>query len=410
MKRMMQKLVMVWAVVSSFMAAGQVKVNEQRMEQDLEVAENILGTLARQQFGKRNFFPIEVSGHYLPGYGVTLRLPHGGAFNFLMRSSDAPIILENVGPGSYSYSYSISSTPEAEEAAEERARVKDAAAKDHGGYAAKAGPGRSKSGTRMKISTDSLNSSMEKKFMEIAKNFLADYGDVISQLRPDEKIVITNQSDEFGDFEFRWPGGNNARRSMMSATAKRDDILQLRLGKITRDQFLSRLTVVNTESSDKLDPDLEVFSSMFGRLYQEDLSKTYYTQGEVSYERLKDYGVVYYMKVYSSNQEDDERWSLPTLALDNVSTPERDKKVKELYPKFESELKDNLIEYGRTLRSLKDDEQVVLNVRLTKCVGCGIPVSIEVSVKNSVLKDYGAGKTTKEAAVLKVNVKKVGIQ
>ncbi len=409
MKRMMQKLVMVWAVVSSFMAAGQVKVNEQRMEQDVEVAENILSTLARQQFGKRNFFPIEVSGHYLPGYGVTLRLPQGGAFNFLMRSSDAPNIMENVGPGSYSYSYSIS-TPQAEQAEEERARAQDRQSKDRAVVAGKAGTVRSKSGSRMKVSSDSLDSSMEQKFMEIAKSFLADYGDVISQLRPEEKIIITNQSEEFAEFEFRWPGGMGARRSMMSAEAKRDDITQLKQGKITRDQFLSRLTIVNTETSDKLDPDLEVLSSMFTRLYRADLSKTYYTEGEVSYERLKDYGVIYFMRVYSSDQEGDERWSMPTLAMNNVSTPERNKKVKELYPKFESELKDNLIEYGRTLRSLKDDEQVVLNVKLTKCVGCGIPASIEVSVKNSVLKDYGAGKTTKEAAVLKVIVKKVGIQ
>ena len=116
------------------------------------------------------------------------------------------------------------------------------------------------------------------------------------------------------------------------------------------------------------------------------------------------------MKVYSGTQDDEDHWSMPTIAMTNVSTPERDKKVKELYPKFESELKENLIEYGRTLRSLNDNELLVFNVKLTRCTGCGIPSSLEVSVSNAVLKDYSAGKTGKEAALAKVNVKKVGNQ
>ena len=425
-----------WGMIaaSSFMAQAQAKMDEQRMEQDIEVAENILGTLVRQQFGRRNFLPIEVSGHYLPGYGVTFRLPHGGAFNFLlMNSSDAPNIMENIGPGSYSYSYSFSTpqpvlagedkeyqarTKERQALAEEdKARMKERQAlaeEDKARMKERQAKGqsiqRTKSGTRVRINSDSVNSSIDQKFLEVAKNFLADYGDVLSQLRPEERIVITNRAEDFeGGFEFKWAGGMGSQRGMMSAEVKRDDINQMKQGKITRDQFLSRIKIVNTESSGELEPDLEVLSSMFGRLYREDLSRTYYVQGEVSYERLKDFGVIYYMRVYSSNEEDD-RFYLPTVGLRDVSQVERDKKVKELYPKFESELKENLVEYGRTLRSLKDEEQVLFKVKLTRCDGCGIPETLELSVKNSVLKDYGSGKMSKEAVLAKVSVKKVGEQ
>ena len=55
---------------------------------------------------------------------------------------------------------------------------------------------------------------------------------------------------------------------------------------------------------------------------------------------------------------------------------------------------------------MKDDELVIFDVTLTKCKGCGIPASIEVSVKASVLKDFGSGKISKDAAVGKINVKK----
>ena len=425
MKRMMRRMMGVTMLMGSLVAFSQSKIDEQRMEQDIEVAENILSTLIRQQFGKRNFFPMEVDGNYLAGYGVTLKLPQGGAFNmFMYKSSDMPGETINVTPDgmtyNYSYSYSKSdsydkgdsySKSQRDEATKDKRKAvlaKEKAEEERAEHELVAP--RAKAAPRARVNSDSAMITANKRFLEVAKNFLADYGDVIGQLKPDERIVVTNRGEEFGgDFGFRWPGGES-RRNLISVEGKRDDITQLKQGKITRDQFISRLKIINTETSDKLDPDLEVLSSMFSRLYREDLSKTYYSQGDVSYERLKDFGVIYYMRVYSSNEIGDERFDMPTLAMSDMSKPERDKKVKELYPRFESELKDNLVEYGRTLRSLNSNEQVVFTVKLTRCAECGIPATLEISVNDQVLKDYSAGKITKEAALAKVNVKKTGMQ
>jgi hypothetical protein len=80
--------------------------------------------------------------------------------------------------------------------------------------------------------------------------------------------------------------------------------------------------------------------------------------------------------------------------------------VTELYPKFEQELKENMLEYGRTLKTLGDEEVLVFNTTLTKCVKCGIPSTVELTIKSSVLKEYGSGKTDKNAALSKFIVKK----
>jgi hypothetical protein len=312
--------------------------------------------------------------------------------------SSAPEIV-NVGPNGYSYSYSYSRS---EEEAKDQKRI---AERDQ----IKAQTARGSKGSR--VSDDSLSEIAHKRFMEVSKNFLADYGDVISGLKADEKIIITNRSEDFEpDFEVMWVNGRDTRRQLMSVEAKRADVEQLKQGKISRNDFMGRLKIVNTETAESLDPDLEVLASMFSRLYREDLSKTYYVQGGLNYERLKDFGVMYYMKVYSSIEEDDNRFAIPTVSMRGVSQEERDKKVKELYPQFESDLKSNLVEYGRTLRSLKDEEQLVINVRLTKCAACGIPAMLELSIKSSALKDYSSGKATKEATLAKINVKKTGVQ
>lgn len=407
-------------MMGSLMAMGQGKTTDQRMEQDIEVAENILGTLLRQGTGRKGFFPVEVKGSYVPGYGVTFRLPLGSGLNRIMiggfpEPPGMPTTID-VSPNGYSYSYSRIEAEDEALRERDKAVQREEEARDERDRAVQREKVAVRNKTRApkvaRMDEDSLAAASQKRFMEVAKSFMADYGDVISGLKADEKIVITNRSDDFEpDFEVMWfSNGRESRRQLLSVEARRGDVEQLKQGKISRADFMNKLKVVSTETAEALDPDLEVFSSMFGRLYREDLSHTYYVQGNINYERLKDYGVMYYMKVYSSIEMDDDRFAMPTLAMRDIDQTERDKKVKELYPKFESELKENIVEYGRTLRSLKDEEQLVFNVRLTKCEGCGIPSSLEISIKSSALKDYSSGKATKEATLAKMNVKKTGVQ
>jgi hypothetical protein len=97
---------------------------------------------------------------------------------------------------------------------------------------------------------------------------------------------------------------------------------------------------------------------------------------------------------------------MPTLDLEDLDEETRNKKVIELYPRFEQELKDNILEYGRTLKSLKDEEVLVFNVILTKCRECKIPSTLELSIKSSILRDFGTGKMDKTTALSKFTIKK----
>ncbi len=101
---------------------------------------------------------------------------------------------------------------------------------------------------------------------------------------------------------------------------------------------------------------------------------------------------------------------MPTVGLEDLDQAARDKKVKELYPQFEKDIKEDILEYGRTVKSLNPEESLIFNIRLTRCDGCGIPSSLEISVKANVLKDYASGKLNKEAALGKFSTKKGAAQ
>src|ERR1700754_732404 len=89
-----------------------------------------------------------------------------------------------------------------------------------------------------------------------------------------------------------WVYGQKAKRSLLSVEATKADLTSFRQGKITRDQLMAKIKVINTVSSEKSEPDMELLSSIFNRLYQADLSKTYYVQGNPYYERLTDFGAI----------------------------------------------------------------------------------------------------------------------
>lgn len=384
---------------------AQNKIDEERMSRDIEIAENILQTILRQEFGKRNFFPFEVSGSYMPGYGITFRLPSDFNAPMALMFNSEPNIVYNYGDnGSYSYSISssdgtmtISSDEECEDCPKNQAKSKSVAT-----GTPKANPKWKKSSGNAQ---DSLRLVYNEKIINASKTFIADYGDLISQLGTDERIVITNRGD--GSQRF-WYGLDvkAPKRSMLSIEASKADITQFKQGKINRDQLMAKIKTVNSETIEELNPDLELLSSIFDRLYRPDLSKTYYMEGGIYYERLKDFGVIYYMHTVSSSRDDFNRHFMPTLKIQDVDQATRDKKVKELYPAFEKEVKENILEYGRTLKSLKGNEVLVFNISLTKCEKCSIPAFLELSVKSSVMSDYSSGKITKDAALATFNVKK----
>lgn len=361
--------------------------NSERMNRDIEVAENVLSTLIKHEMGQdRAFFGLDIKGSYQPGYGVTFRLPPDYTMPIVISIAGqdkvgvAPVVVDGM---TYRYSITTDGSPDKPRPPEPE------------GYKMK-----EKMKDKRKLATDSVRAVYNEQMIKAATDFILDYGDLLSQLGPDEKITVTNQSDR-PRFYF-----DSGKRTRISVEGSRGDLTALKQGKLTRDQALKKLKIVNTESVETREPDLEILSSIFSRLYHPDVSKTYFIEGNVYYERLKDFGAVYYMQMMSSVERDPSRFYLPTQNIDNLDQKERDKKVAALYPAFEQEMKENILEYGRTLKSLKDNESLVFNISLTKCTGCSIPGTLELTVNGSVLKEFGSGKMDKTAALQKIAVKR----
>jgi hypothetical protein len=389
----MKQLIRVAMMLMSISVMAQTSEKEERIKRDVEVAENVLSTLIRQQMDKRlSFWGFDVKGSYMAGYGVTLRIPN-----------ENWIVTGNVAPNMWD-SDDVVGSPGGVTIINRNRNHEEAVARDMADL------------ERLRDSKvarrDSNQAAYNDKLLQAAKIFLADYGDLIG-LEPNERILITTKSERGGNYAFSFGGDvhyTSPKRRVMSVEAMKSDLTQYKQGKLSREQLFSKFKILNSDVNNESQPDLELLCTIFGRLYRSDLSKTYFMSSAPNYERLKDFGATFYMHVYSSNESGYKRWDMPTVDWEDVSQEQRDAKVKELYPAFEKDMKMNMLEYGRTVNSLKDDELLIFDITLTKCKGCGIPASVEYSVKASVLKEYGQGKLSREVAIAKINAKAGPIQ
>ena len=274
-----------------------------------------------------------------------------------------------------------------------------------------------------------LNESADKEkenFIENSKMFLADYAGIVGQLDDNHRISIrmggsdthrgilnlehvyltnSNSDDNVNTIWAANSGFSAESEIIIEATV--GNISSLRKGNMSREAFYKTVSVVENEMSYDKDPDLETLSAMFHRLYKKDLSNTYYSERMPKYSKLSNFGVIVKMKFYSS-YEDNHVYSMPTIDKEDLTLVERNNHVMELLPKFEADFKDNLVNYGRTLKNLDSDEILLFEINMTTCKDCkDFPRTMKFSIKKSVLHKYNRGGLSMKQAVELVNVDRI---
>ncbi len=346
-----------------------------RMKRDIEVAENILETLIQ---GEQNFRinGSTVEGSYIDGHGILFTLG-SGSFFAIGRGTDI--------------------------------------------FVAGQGTVYSKKNNTVEKS-DSIAANFYENIKTVMKTFITDYAHLLSQLKPNEKVLLrygnsastslfkitTNAAVALSD-------GSKKNSKELTAEITKAALDEARAGKLTKTQLEERIKFSEQIEGGKRETDLELLSSIFNRLYQGDLSTTYRLIENTDYEKIEGLGAIYKMSFgyatkgtssFFYNSAGGTVWSQEGLEKKpKVSEEEWKKEVTEKFPQFLEDFKKNLIEYGRTVKNLNTNELLAFNLRFHFCDECNIPKKVELSVKKSVLEDYDKNKISLSQAVEKITVK-----
>ncbi len=348
-------------------------IDEKRMERDLKIAENILNTLSSGESRLR--FHSNIESNYMPGYGVVFSIPK---VNYIYRTSGN--VVYSGGSGAYVIAPSDDDPDEEIVVAE--------------------------SVKRREEDREEIAKEAQEQLKEQMTIFLIDYADLIGQLKPSDRIVVQSRGSDNRLFY----GGSKSRSRQSSFTAQilKSDLIAYKQGKMDRDGVIKKISFKTPEENGEASKDLELFATIFARLYEPDLSSTYYISSRnLGYTNLEGFGVTFSMKVYSSSS-DSGLHTIRTTGESGLTREQRDEKVNAMYPEFEQTFKENLLDYGRTIKSLGSDETLVFKVKLTECKGCEMPEEIEVSVKAKTLKSYDKGSISRADGVKQITVKRKG--
>lgn len=257
----------------------------------------------------------------------------------------------------------------------------------------------------LKKQAEEANDEFSENLRKAFETFLVDYSQLISQLKPTDKILISTKSNSSYSFMFSLGGSRqseNQEKSRLSAEMLIKDHNDFQDRKLSREKLIAKIKFVENAEIERR-PDLDLYGNMLKTTYNSKYTETYFISSIPKYEFLAGLGVVYLVKVYSSYSEDG-LYRMPGNKKSGLSGEERNKAVELMYPQFVESFKENMIRYGSTIKSLDNNEKLIVKVKMTKCETCSFPSMIEFMVDKSVLDQFSKGSLTLDQAKNKVKL------
>lgn len=385
MKTLTTTLCLLFFIITSSPIILAQNIDANRMNRDIKIMENILGELFKTYDQNRptvnatfSFSDINsssnVRGTYLPGYGVI--------FN-IITSSRTWVVRSNSSTNSSVQTFYYSSDE-------------------------------SNSDKDPKVTEDAIKLRIQE--------FLKDYATTIGQLAPTEHVMViygSNSKNMFSRLSF--PGSRGAETEpehklpVISASITKQNLDEFRAGKINASTFEKRIQVAT--STDKEHLDLKVMGNIFETALSEHEEESFRLSGSSSYLLLDNFGAIFNLDVnYRSGSRIFGAGSFPNIVVYGASAPQpnnvdRDKldkeakeqlqKIEAAYSKLKTNLKEYLIDYGRTIKSIESDQFILLTVNVRGRYE-NIPERVDLQVKKSVFEQLDKGSISREQALKRV--------
>lgn len=380
---------------------AQSNIDTNRMSRDINIMENVLeemfktswaahGNTVRVSSGSFSFGRSEdIRGTYLRDFGIIFTIPGGPPAFVMMSDSDGD-------KSSYSFRYDDSEEGEP-------------------------------------VTEESITNRMVE--------FLQDYGSTIGQLSDDDKVMVIylSHSPNRSVTIFHSRGDEKEKTSRqqlpkISAVATKGDLQAYRSGDISSDEFRSRLDI-STADAGKDQKDLRVMAGIFETAFDEMDEKSFRIRGSVDYLHLDNFGALF---SFNARYSDRGSWVFSEVAktleavgeelektradlenrirsnIDSARSEKREKieqsqkeqkqEVVDAYEQFLGDLKEYVVDYGRTLSSIDSNQRILVSVSLSSGYD-EIPERIDLQIQKSVLESLDQGSMSRNQAMEQIQVR-----
>lgn len=244
---------------------------------------------------------------------------------------------------------------------------------------------------------------------KVLERFLSEYTILLSKLKPEEKIWVT-----WCIKDDHWGINPGKMACELSSRILKQDMLDLRAGKLDQAKFLERVQYSITRCAERVsNPEVEVFTAILERLYSPGVSQNLVQFGAIQAEAIGGFGYIFKMNFSPARMYDltvarpDALAGAYTLqsGIKELSKEELDQRIKT----FKVEFPQQILEYSRVLKGLQSGEILKVDVTLGEYSGAWDMRTegskrVSYSLPQSLIRDYDTGKLKLEDAVKLIQV------
>ena len=376
-------------------AVAQNSMDINRMQRDINIMENILEELFKTRWEARGntvrvtstglFFggnSSDIRGTYLPGYGIIFIIPGGppGLVTYSDTNEDK----------NYSYTF------------------------------------------RYSDDASSGNTVTEENVTQRIREFLREYGSTIGQLSPSDRImVIYNTQQQLREFPFLESSDDQTKQQRLptiSVVAQRKDLQAYRSGNLSEEELNDRLSVSKSGAETKDRLDLKVMANIFETALKEQEGPAFRIRGSIDYLKLDNYGALFFFDARYSSRSGGFFFEMPKIsgfqfredeakarvevqrALENEVNQSRKQQeetteeIKKSYDTFINNIREYLVDYGRTLSSVTSDQHILISSTISSSID-EIPERVDLQIKKSVLEAMDKGDMSRDEAISQIVVR-----
>jgi hypothetical protein len=257
-------------------------------------------------------------------------------------------------------------------------------------------------------------------------DFLRDYAPTIGQLKEEEQVTIVygKRNENAPRLRvFNISGESKAKEEfnqipVITVSAKAKDLMALKNGSLSSDNFAGRLSISKQGKEEKQRLDLEVMENILKTAFEEGEGDSFHliNTNSLSYISIDGFGVHYTLDMHRGHGL--HSFTFGAIAsfgeANSDEAEESARKVQEAREKRESTLKTEyqnlidqmkqyLVDYGRTLNSLTSDQFLIVTTNISDHSNI-VPTQVNFQLKKSTLDQLDRGQISREEAINAVTI------
>jgi hypothetical protein len=262
----------------------------------------------------------------------------------------------------------------------------------------------------------------EDEIKSLSQDFLVNYGSILSELKDNEQVILNVNYSEGkgnsirnttnGSVSYFATGGKSNSKRMVSAISTKD-LKYFLGGKLSIDAAKAKIISKITSDGDNDANDTKIMAGILDDVFQSTFDGAFRKSGRTSWTYFEGFGLMYDMSFSSDlNRLALAYYDSEGKRIDpSKNGKENEKKIKKAEENFDKLIdlaKESLVTYGRTLRSLKSDEVIILNMNFNSGFrDSSLPGAVRLQVNKSQIEAFTKGSKSLEQLKQEIDVKKL---